>query len=267
MLKGGLIPEGRFNKRSEPGKPLVSIITIVYNGEQLLEPTLLSVLGQTYSNIEYIVVDGSSTDGTLDIIKRYNDQLALWISEPDKGIYDAMNKGLQMAQGDYVWFMNTGDSIAEADTLEKILACGAADIYYGETYLVEEDGKVLGTRSELTTRKLPRRLKFRDMGKGMMVCHQAILVKRSIAPVYDTRYPCSADIDWVAGSLKRANKVVNVQQVIARYLIGGYSIQAQRSCWKERFIITRRHYGFLAACYFSIYIVFRALWHQLNYKN
>lgn len=85
-------------------QPTFSIITITYNAVRLVEQTLLNVLSQSYPNIEYIVIDGGSTDGTVDIIRRYESGLAYWVSEPDKGIYDAMNKGLQKATGDYVWF-------------------------------------------------------------------------------------------------------------------------------------------------------------------
>ena len=97
-----------------------SIITITYNAVRLVEQTLLNVLSQSYPNIEYIVIDGGSTDGTVDIIKRYESGLAYWVSEPDKGIYDAMNKGLQKATGDYVWFINAGDSLCSSDTVQSV---------------------------------------------------------------------------------------------------------------------------------------------------
>ncbi|MCB0642106.1 MAG: glycosyltransferase, partial [Phaeodactylibacter sp.] len=99
--------------------PKISVITVVYNAVDLLEDTLLSVLNQTYDNIEYVVVDGASTDGTTEIVHRYKDRIDRWVSEPDKGLYNAMNKGLAMATGDFVWFMNAGDHIYSPDTLEK----------------------------------------------------------------------------------------------------------------------------------------------------
>lgn len=100
-------------------QPTFSIITITYNAVRLVEQTLLNVLSQSYPNIEYIVIDGGSTDGTVDIIKQYESGLAYWVSEPDKGIYDAMNKGLQKATGDYVWFINAGDSLCSSDTVQS----------------------------------------------------------------------------------------------------------------------------------------------------
>jgi glycosyltransferase involved in cell wall biosynthesis len=95
-------------------KPVLSVITIVYNNARDIDRTLLSVLNQIYDGIEYIVVDGASNDGTLEIIKRYESRIAKLISEKDKGIYDAMNKGLALATGDYVIFMNSGDEFYAA---------------------------------------------------------------------------------------------------------------------------------------------------------
>jgi glycosyltransferase involved in cell wall biosynthesis len=85
-------------------KPLVSIITVVYNSERFLEKTIKSIINQTYSNVEYILIDGASTDGTVDIIKIYEKFISKWISEKDNGLYDAMNKAIEMATGDYLWF-------------------------------------------------------------------------------------------------------------------------------------------------------------------
>lgn len=100
--------------------PLVTVITVVYNAKELLEETILSVLNQTYSNIEYIIVDGGSTDGTLDIIKKYQDKISKYISEPDQGIYDAMNKGMSLSKGQWLNFMNAGDSFYSNDVLQKV---------------------------------------------------------------------------------------------------------------------------------------------------
>src|SRR5690606_38456206 len=124
-----------------------SVITVVYNHVRDIERTLLSVLGQTYPNIEYIIVDGASTDGTLDILKNYESRFAKLISERDQGIYDAMNKGLHHATGDYVLFMNAGDEIYSNDTVSKIFAHEPdADIYYGETEMYDDHWQSLGRR-------------------------------------------------------------------------------------------------------------------------
>jgi glycosyltransferase involved in cell wall biosynthesis len=114
--------------------PRVSIVTVVYNGEATLERTILSVKSLNYSNLEYIIIDGASKDGTLDIVERHKEVVSRLISEPDKGLYDAMNKGLDLASGDYVWFINSGDEVADPELLNRIFGINSsADIYYGAT--------------------------------------------------------------------------------------------------------------------------------------
>ena len=115
--EGGLRTKGYF-KKSYEGKPLVSIVTVVFNGEKYLEETIRSVINQSYDNVEYIIIDGGSTDSTLDIIKRYEEQIDYWVSEKDAGIYDAMNKGLQLVAGKYVGILNA-DDFYEPFAIEK----------------------------------------------------------------------------------------------------------------------------------------------------
>ncbi|ROT05017.1 glycosyltransferase, partial [Muribaculaceae bacterium Isolate-104 (HZI)] len=112
----------------------ISVVTVCYNAADSIEQTMLSVLNQSYPYIEYIVIDGGSTDGTVDIIKKYADRLAYWVSEPDKGIYDAMNKGIAAATGSYINFMNSGDSFYDNRVVEAIFkdGCDSADIIYGK---------------------------------------------------------------------------------------------------------------------------------------
>ncbi|MBT8196103.1 MAG: glycosyltransferase [Bacteroidia bacterium] len=241
--------------------PLVSIITVVYNGAPLLEKTILSIVEQTHENVEYLIIDGASNDGTQEIIKKYEDKISYWISEPDNGIYDAMNKGLKKATGDYVWFMNAGDLINEKEVLNKLMIQdqNGSDIYFGETYLINQSGDVLGTRSDLTTRKLPDELNWKSMSRGMVVSHQSIIVKREIAPLYNLKYNCSADIDWVIKCLKAATSIKNTQMVLSKYLIDGYSIQQQKLCWWERFKLYVVHYGLLNTIYNHIIIIGRHL--------
>jgi len=265
MMQGGLRTKNLFHKTGGKNNPLVSIITVTYNAEKVLEPTIQSIINQTYPNIEYLIIDGNSKDGTVDLIKKYDDKIAFWQSEKDSGIYDGMNKGLQAATGDYVWFMNAGDLIEAPHTVAQIMqAANDADVLYGETNLINEAGKVLGTRSQLTTRKLPAQLTPQSLGMGMVVSHQSILVKKAVAPLYDSRYQCSADIDWTIRCLQQSSVVKNTGLVLSRFLTGGFSSLKQKSCLKERFQICLRHFGLLKTVWFNILIFFRAVMFKIT---
>jgi glycosyltransferase involved in cell wall biosynthesis len=246
---------------------LVSVITVVYNGAAYLKATLQSVIGQTYPMIEYIIIDGASSDGTQDIIRKYQHHLAYWISEPDKGIYDAMNKGLRASHGQYVIFLNCGDLFFAADTVQKIMAMPASDVYYGETLLIDLEGKELGTRTQLTTRKLPDSLSYKSFLKGMVVSHQAMVVRRNIAPLYNLRYSCSADIDWCIDVLKRSTDIRKYPDILVKYRVTGYSVTHRRTCLAERLRIFIAHYGLWRALTGHINILFRYLLHRISYKT
>lgn len=223
-------------------QPLLSVITVVYNNAKDIERTILSVVKQTYGNIEYIVIDGASTDGTLAIIHQYQNQIAQIISEPDKGIYDAMNKGLSIATGDYVLFMNSGDEFFEKDTVEKVFnKAQNADIYYGETEIINENLVSQGRRRH----QIPKKLSINSFKYGMSVCHQAIYIKRSLVNFYDPKYKLSADIDWILSALGKAKTTVNTDLYVAKYLIGGQSKQKHRQSLLERYQIFKKYYGFL----------------------
>lgn len=201
---------------------------------------MLSVLGQTYSGIEYIVIDGGSTDGTLDIVEKYKTKLYMLISEKDNGIYDAMNKGLALAGGDYVLFMNSGDEIYAADTVEKVFASAPdADIYYGETEMYNEAWQSLGKRRH----EAPENFTWRDFKFGMSISHQAIYIKKALTEPYDLEYRLSADIDWILKAAKKARKIVNTRMYVAKYLVGGMSKKRHRQSLIERFHIFSKHYG------------------------
>ena len=244
--------------------PKLSIITIVYNNAADIERTLRSVINQTYRHIEYIIIDGASTDGTLDIINKYRSSLSKLVSEPDKGIYDAMNKGLQQASGDYVLFMNSGDEIYAGDTIEKIFSTDpGADIYYGETEMIDAEGKSLGRRRH----KAPKQLRHGSFRFGMSVSHQAICIKRSIIQPYNLKYQLSSDIDWILNAVKRAKKIVNVHQYVAKYLVGGMSKKRHRQSLKERFDIMREHYGLLPTLFNHGVIAFNLGWYWLLHRK
>ncbi|TAE72799.1 MAG: glycosyltransferase [Bacteroidetes bacterium] len=238
----------------------ISIITITYNAEKFVERTIQSVISQTYSDIEYLIIDGNSKDNTLKIVEKYKDKISQIISEKDKGIYDAMNKGLRLAKNKYVLFMNAGDEIYAKDTLEKLFEKQKnADIYYGETLFLDIERNELGIRSEATPLLLPQKLTWKSLQMGLMVCHQAIIVKKEIADEYDLNHPFSADIDWVIKALKKAKTIVNAENIIAIYLQGGFSRKHLWRSLKDRFLILSKHYGFFITCFNHLRIIVRAI--------
>jgi glycosyltransferase involved in cell wall biosynthesis len=251
--------------------PIFSIITVVYNGESLIDLTIQSVSNQTFTNYEYIIIDGSSKDNTLEIIKQNAKKYPLsisWISEKDKGLYDAMNKGLRMAKGDFVLFMNAGDCFFDHEVLAKIASkiTPQTDVLYGETMLVDETRKHMGTRTELTVQKLPEKLTWKSMNRGMVVCHQSFLPARRIAPEYIPNN-LSADIDWVIKCLQKADNVANTHTIISEYLMGGLSKQKHKQSLKDRYEILKTHFGFLPNLFNHMLILVRAFWFKIFNRN
>ncbi|TFF35160.1 glycosyltransferase family 2 protein [Mucilaginibacter psychrotolerans] len=244
--------------------PTLSVITVVYNNVADIGRTLLSVMNQTYQEIEYIVIDGGSKDGTLEIINAYRSRIAKFVTEPDKGIYDAMNKGLALATGDYVIFMNSGDEFYAGDTVEKVFATAdGADIYYGETEMVNAQRESLGQRRH----QAPAKFNWRSFKYGMSVSHQAIYIRRELAEPYDAAYQLSADIDWIIRAAKKAKKVVKVDGYVAKYLVGGMSKAKHRQSLEERFAIMRRHYGLLPTVFNHLVIAFNLGTYWLRHKR
>ena len=242
--------------------PTLTVITVVYNNAADIERTLLSVINQTYPHIEYVVIDGGSTDGTADIVTTYNDQIARFISEPDNGIYDAMNKGLALATGDYVLFMNSGDEIYATSTVADVFATAPeADIYYGETEMFDANWQSLGLRRHA----IPEQFHWKSFRYGMNISHQAIYIRRSIAGRYELRYQLSADIDWIIRAAKAADKIVNTNRIVAKYLVGGMSKKRHWQSLKERFGIFNKHYGLLPNIFNHIVIAFRLAVYYVKY--
>lgn len=244
--------------------PKLSVITIVYNNVKDIERTMLSVLNQSYPNIEYVVVDGASNDGTLEVIKKYENRIAKLISEKDNGIYDAMNKGLELATGDYVLFMNSGDEIYELETVEKIFATAPnADIYYGETEMYDENWQNLGRRRH----QAPEHFTWESFKYGMSISHQAIYIKRSLTEPYNLQYRYSADIDWIIKIAKKASSIVNTHLYVAKYLVGGMSKKKHRESLKERFQILSHYYGLVSNIINHIVIAFNLAFYFLKHKR
>ncbi|WP_257659026.1 glycosyltransferase family 2 protein [Parapedobacter lycopersici] len=244
--------------------PKLTVITIVYNNVQDIERTIRSVVQQTYPDIEYIVVDGGSTDGTVDVIQRHANRISRWVSEPDGGIYDAMNKGLAMATGDYVLFMNSGDELYDHHTVEQVFATApGAAIYYGETEMYDANWESLGLRRH----GIPEQFTWRSFRYGMNISHQAIYIRRSITEPYDLRYRLSSDIDWIIRAAKKVQpgEIVNTRRLVAKYLVGGMSKKRHwQSLW-ERFRIFSKHYGLVPNLFNHVVIAVNLAWYYLKH--
>ena len=238
-------------------KPLISVITVCYNSYEMLQRTIKSVRMQTYSEIEYIVIDGASKDSTLRLIKENEDIINLWISEPDNGLYYAMNKGLDLASGDYVIYINAGDMFYMPDTLEKIFENHQddVDIYYGDTMILAQNQKELGSR-RLSP---PKQLTKNSFRWGMTVCHQSILITRSIPSKNDTSYRITDDYDLILTSIENAKKIVNTNNYISKFLSGGLSSKHVVKANKERYKIMCKHYGTPIALWYNFLMLFRLI--------
>lgn len=220
-----------------------SIITITFNASAVIEPTLRSIKSQTFLDYEYIVVDGASNDDTLAKVKNSGIKNMKVISEHDNGLYDAMNKGIKKATGQYLIFLNAGDSFVNENVLTMYARAsndGTADIIYGQTCLVDMSRNITGMRHL----SAPRELSVDSFKHGMLVCHQAFVVKRAIAPLYDTAYRFSADYDWCIKCLKKSssNAYVGENPVIC-YLTDGLTDKNHKASLKERFKIMCLYYG------------------------
>ncbi len=247
---------------SESG-PILSIITVVYNGEEFIERTIKSVAAQSFKKYEYLIIDGASKDNTLKIIEKYSNVVSKFISEPDKGIYDAMNKGLSMASSEYVLFLNAGDTLHSESTLSSILWDKNADVYYGRTYLVNDKGCVLG-ESRLIP---PKNLSWKKLKLGMLVCHQSFIVRKEVATNYDLKYKIVSDYDWMIRCLKASGNIFNTELFISDFLEGGFSRQNERKAWKERFVVMKKYYGVLITILCHVIIVFRFFYIKVKKKK
>jgi glycosyltransferase involved in cell wall biosynthesis len=245
----------------------LSIITITFNAANVLDTTLKSIYSQWQPNVEHWIIDGGSTDGTLALAQQYAVQNV--ISATDKGIYDAMNKGLAKANGKYIWFLNAGDAIAQPNTLARLLQelNQNQDIYYTDTLMVNAKGQSLGLRSNITPHRLPERLHWRQFKYGMLVCHQSFIVKKELAPYYNLAHHYSADIDWEINCLKQANSVQLLPFVLSKYLAGGFSVKNLKASLFDRFLILKKHFGLFSTIYAHFVIIIRGLIFALTNKG
>lgn len=224
-------------------QPLISIITVTYNAETTLPVTLRSVASQTCNDYEQIIIDGASRDATLSVARSLSPEARI-ISEPDQGLYYAMNKGLRQARGKYVIFLNAGDSFFCKDTLEQYATAARrseADIIYSDTIVVDGEGNVLGPRHL----SVPERLTKESFSHGMLICHQAFMVSQKIAPEFDTYYRFSADYDWTIKCIDATipSRCINLHTVGIRFLTAGTTDKNKVNSLRERYRIMVKHYG------------------------
>ena len=254
-----------------------SIITITYNAEAFLPRTVESVLSQHYRDIEHIIIDGASTDSTLSVAQDYmqrsyaaqNGHEVRIVSEPDNGLYDAMNKGLRQASGDYICFLNAGDFFPNANVLDTIVSRSLTGksrqqlpaVIYGDTDIVDHDGTFLRHRRLAP----PRNLTWRSFRKGMLVCHQAFYARLDIARTvpYDTRYRYSADVDWCIRVMKEAERMgaglAYVDSVVVNYTQEGQTTKHHRDSLKERYRVMQCHYGAFTTALMHAWFAVRAV--------
>lgn len=245
---GGLRTKGCF-KRSFQDKPLITVITVVFNGEKTIEATIKSVINQTYDNIEYIVIDGSSTDRTIDILKQYEDYIDYWISESDNGIYDAMNKGVSFAKGDWLYFLGSDDLILNiVNKMVEYFKCETG-IYYGDVYMPGRHKLFDGKFGEY-------KLMFTN------ICQQAIFYPRRVFTkyLYDTKYEILADHAFNLNCHgDKEYKLIYVPQLICVYNdISGISSSSNDTDWafeEDRQYLVKKN--FTMAWYLLYYVRIR----------
>ena len=251
---------------------LITYVTVTFNAAAVLQRTLDSVLAQDYPDIVHLIIDGASTDGTQEMVNDYiersnesgNGHRIQLMSEPDKGIYDAMNKGLRSLDGDYVCFLNAGDFLPASDTVSRIAAAvaeSAPAVLYGDTDIVDGEGHFLHHRRLAP----PENLTWKSFRHGMLVCHQAFYARTdfAIATPYDQQYHYSADVDWCIRIMKAAAKenvpLQNLHMVVANYTEEGQTTLHHRESLWERFHIMTRHYGWLSTIAMHLWFVVRSL--------
>lgn len=254
--EGGFRTKGYF-KKSYESKPLISIITVVYNGEKYLEETIKSVINQTYDNVEYIIIDGGSTDQTLDIIKKYEDSIDYWVSEKDKGIYDAMNKGINVASGEWINFMNAGDFFNDNRSIKNSFH----DKTFNNIVIIYGDVKVKYPNFE----RVQKAFKLEDMWRGMVFCHQSSFINKKyhIENPYNIKYLLSSDFNFFYTAFKRNKEFLYISQCIATISPDGIGD-------RKRLLILEENYNIITAfdkkLKYKVFLVFKFLEQTIKIK-
>jgi glycosyltransferase involved in cell wall biosynthesis len=228
----------------------ISLITINYNNLRGLKATVESVVrsdGFPYLNeIEWIIVDGNSNDGSAEWLRENSEKFQQLIIEKDRGIYDAMNKGIAYSTGDFLWFLNSGDRLADVKVLGAVIQemrSHKADVYFGDTLFVDTEGRDLGLISEKKPQPFPKELGPNSFRFGMNICHQSFIAKKELCSLYNTEYRLAADVDWVIQILKKKPVSHRFSMIVSKFEVGGSSYEHTQKAWKERYSILSKHYG------------------------
>lgn len=232
-----------MNHKNKIEKVTFSVITVCYNAEKVIQETIESVLKQTWKDFEYIIVDGASTDKTIDIVSQYarSEKRLIWYSEPDNGIFHAMNKGIRYASGDFLIFLNAGDRFHSSQVLAKAAELAEAvfpDIMIGDVAFRLETG--LSRYKYAVDKELED-----NLGRGKNVCHQVIFAsKECLEEGFDEYFPTCADYDWLCRQMKAGRKTAKLDIVVTDYDIHGITSQAkfQKIHWKEYFEILEKYF-------------------------
>ena len=245
-----------------------TIITCTYDASKYIDRTLASVQEQSYPHIEHFIIDGVSKDDTVKKAQTYaydSHYPVIVKSEPDKGLYDAMNKGIQLAKGNYIIFLNAGDVFYEEDTLtniaEQLKDKPLPGVIYGDTDIVDDNGNFIRKRRLAP----PENLSWKSFKQGMLVCHQSFYARTDISKQvpYNLHYRYSADVDWCIRIMKEAEKqglvLWNTHKTLCSYLEGGMTEKSHRASLKERFMVMSDHYGMLTTILQHLWFVVRAI--------
>ena len=241
--------------------PHISIVTINFNHLKDLQHTFSNVIAQTYQNIEYIIIDGGSQDGTVNFLEENTKYLSYWISEPDNGIYDAMNKGVKVARGEWIIFMNSGDLFSQENTVEQISPYlnRANDVVYGgsESLVNDEYGYRVSLRQ-------PENLS--QIWHQIPTCHQSVFVRRELQSQYpfDISFSWCADHDFLARLYQLGSKFQEVPLIVAKFDASGGKVRDLLTYTRERWSICRKYFGKTLAQELFFLNEYRSFWLQKN---
>ncbi len=240
--EGGLRTRGNI-KRSSPQKPLITVITVVKNSGRVIEETIKSVLAQAYDNLEYIVIDGASSDDTLDIIKKYDDSIDYWLSQEDRGVYEGMNKGIALAGGEWINFMNAGDRFYRPDVIQLVVEAESEDVdfIYGDHIYGDRPGPTRAADFEALWQRL-KKGDFDAHWLGGFPCHQSLFARARVLKKfgYDTRYRWAAEQNFLLTAYAYHHRCLRLDTVISIYSKNGLSYQNQVRSLIERWWIYKK---------------------------